>query len=167
MWLVSLKCGDTKTMRAISTLLLAFACCTLAQTVPSSARTELEKGVQAYNQAKYDDAVEHLRNAVDLDPELVSARLYLATAYAQQYVPGLNSPTNLQIAQAAISSYAHVLEHNPTRDQKLTGLRALAQLSLGMKKFETAKDYRRDIIRIASRDPEPYFSLAIIDWTQA
>ena len=45
------------------------------------ARDQLNKGVQAYKNAKYEDAIEHFKNAVELDPSLINARLYLATAY--------------------------------------------------------------------------------------
>ena len=43
------------------------------------ARDQLNKGVVAYKNAKYKDAIEHFKNAVDLDPNLTNARLYLAT----------------------------------------------------------------------------------------
>ena len=32
------------------------------------ARDQLNKGVQAYKNAKYEDAIEHFKNAVELDP---------------------------------------------------------------------------------------------------
>src|SRR5579872_3789000 len=52
------------------------------------ARDQLNKGVQAYKNAKFEEAINRFQNAVALDPSLLNARLYLATAYAQQYVPG-------------------------------------------------------------------------------
>ncbi|MBV9610563.1 MAG: hypothetical protein JO187_13460, partial [Acidobacteria bacterium] len=60
------------------------------------ARDQLNKGVQSYKNAKYEDAIEHFKNAVSLDPALLTARLYLATAYAQQYIPGADTPENNQ-----------------------------------------------------------------------
>ena len=45
------------------------------------ARDQLNKGVLAYKNAKYEDAIEHFKNAVELDHSLTNARLYLATAY--------------------------------------------------------------------------------------
>src|ERR1035437_7835868 len=73
------------------------------------ARDQLNKGVQAYKNAKYEDAIEHFKNAVELDPSLVTARLYLATAYAQQYVPGADSPDNNRFAEQAIDAFKQVL----------------------------------------------------------
>src|SRR5580700_3341429 len=50
------------------------------------ARDQLNKGVQAYKNTKYEAAIGYFQKAVDLDPSLINARLYLATAYAQQYI---------------------------------------------------------------------------------
>ena len=58
------------------------------------ARDQINKGVQSYKNAKYEEAIEHFKNAVQLDPSLINARLYLATAYMQQYIPGADSPEN-------------------------------------------------------------------------
>src|SRR5579875_4221250 len=69
------------------------------------ARDQLNKGVQAYRNAKYEDAIEHFKNAVELDPSLINARLYLATAYMGQYIPGGDSPENIKIGQQAIAAF--------------------------------------------------------------
>src|SRR5438270_10104189 len=55
------------------------------------ARDQLNKGVQAYKGGKYEDAIEKFKNAVALDPDLGVAKLYLATAYVGQYVPGVET----------------------------------------------------------------------------
>ncbi len=54
------------------------------------ARDQLNKGVQSYKNAKYEEAINHFQQAVSLDPSLLNARLYLATAFAQQYIPGVD-----------------------------------------------------------------------------
>ena len=59
--------------------------------VKLKARDLLNKGVVAYTDGKYDQAIEDFKQAKDLDPTLMNARLYLATAYATQYVPGAPS----------------------------------------------------------------------------
>jgi hypothetical protein len=51
-------------------------------------RDHLNKGVQAFKSAKYTQAVDHFKEAVQLDPNNPNARLYLATAYMSQYIPG-------------------------------------------------------------------------------
>src|SRR5208283_2030347 len=69
------------------------------------ARDHLNKGVQAYRNAQFQPAIMHFKEAVRLDPSLLNARLYLATAYAQQYVPGAESEDNIKTAQDAIDSF--------------------------------------------------------------
>jgi tetratricopeptide (TPR) repeat protein len=77
------------------------------------ARDQLNKGVQAYRSAKYPEAVEFFKRAIQLDPEFPTAKLYLATAYMMQYIPGAESPENLQMAQAAHDTFLEVLKANP------------------------------------------------------
>src|SRR5579862_8291444 len=83
------------------------------------ARDQLNKGVQSYKNAKFEDAIEHFKNAVELDPSLVTARLYLATAYAQQYIPGADSPDNNRYAEQAIDAFKQVLALNPPKEQQV------------------------------------------------
>src|ERR1700726_1861028 len=64
-------------------------------------RDHLNQGVSAFRNAKYNDAVEHFKQAIDLDPTNPNARLYLATAYMQQWIPGADSPENVQMARQA------------------------------------------------------------------
>jgi tetratricopeptide (TPR) repeat protein len=61
------------------------------------ARDNLNKGVEAYRDGKFDQAIEDFKQAKDLDPTLINARLYLATAYATQYIPGAPSDENVRI----------------------------------------------------------------------
>jgi tetratricopeptide (TPR) repeat protein len=130
------------------------------------ARSDLNKGVQAYKNAKYDQAISYFKDAVALDPGLVNARLYLATAYAQQFVPGVDSPDNNKNAEAAIDQYQHVLDLHPAREQQINSLKGIAYLYLQMKKFDQAKDYYRKALQLDPNDAELYYSIAVIDWTQ-
>ena len=74
------------------------------------ARDQLNKGVLAYKNAKYEEAINHFQQAVTLDPSLLNARLYLATAFAQQYIPGVDAEDNNRMGQNAIDQYSAVLE---------------------------------------------------------
>jgi hypothetical protein len=65
------------------------------------ARDKLNKGVQAYKAGQTDLAIEDFKTAKDLDPGLTNARLYLATAYSAQYIPGAPSPENIRNGQQA------------------------------------------------------------------
>ena len=128
------------------------------------ARDQLNKGVQAYKNAKYELAIEHFKNAVALDPRLLNARLYLATAYAQQYVPGADTPENNQTGQQAIEEYKKVLQADPGSTNSVKGI---ASLYFNMKKFDQAKEYHEKAKQLDPNDPEEYYSIGVIDWTQS
>ena len=129
------------------------------------ARDQLNKGVTAYKNAKYEEAIDHFQQSVALDPSLINAKMYLATAYAQQYIPGADTPDNNKMAEEAIKQYQSVLDMNPARDQKVNSAKGIAYLYLNMKKFDDAKKYYRMAADIDPNDPEPYYSVGVIDWT--
>src|SRR5271167_1990495 len=89
------------------------------------ARDQLNKGVQAYKSAKYEDAINHFQRAVQLDPTYPSAQLYLATAYAQSVVPDLQTPENLKHAQLAIDGFKKVYDRDPKDIGSIKGIAAL------------------------------------------
>jgi tetratricopeptide (TPR) repeat protein len=128
------------------------------------ARDQLNKGVASYKNARYEQAIEHFKNAVELDPSLQNAKIYLATAYLAQYIPGVDSPDNLQNANAAIDQYQAVLQQDP---KNVNSIKGIAYLYLQMKKFEDAKTYYHKAIDLDPNDPEAYYSIGVIDWTQA
>ncbi|MGZ4786991.1 MAG: tetratricopeptide repeat protein [Terriglobales bacterium] len=127
------------------------------------ARDQLNKGVQAYKNAKYEDAIEKFKNAVALDPSLSVAQLYLATAYANQYIPGAETPDNQRVGDQAIQAFKDVLAKDPSN---LTSAKGIASLYFQMKKFDLAKEYNRKALQIDPKDPESYYSIGVIDWTQ-
>src|SRR5438128_12240674 len=77
------------------------------------ARDQLTKGVQSYKRAKYEEAIDYFQQAVSLDPGLINARLYLATAYSQQYIAGADTEDNKRMAQQPTSEYKAVRESHP------------------------------------------------------
>ncbi|HEV2714856.1 MAG TPA: hypothetical protein VGU64_06290 [Terriglobales bacterium] len=131
------------------------------------ARDQLNKGVQSYKNGKYEDAIDHFQQAVSFDAGLVVARLYLVTAYAQQYIPGADTPDNNKMAEQAIEEYKHVIDANPGKEQKINSVKGIAYLYLQMKKFEDAKKYYHIASDLDPNDPEVYYSIGVIDWTQS
>jgi tetratricopeptide (TPR) repeat protein len=130
------------------------------------ARDQLNKGVTAYKNAKYEEAIDHFQQSVALDPTLINAKMYLATAFAQQYIPGADTPDNNKMAEQAIEQYQKVLDMaGAARDQKVNSAKGIAYLYLNMKKFDDAKKYYRMAGDLDPNDPEPYYSVGVIDWT--
>jgi tetratricopeptide (TPR) repeat protein len=125
------------------------------------ARDQLNKGVIAFRNAQFAQAVEHFQQAVSLDPSLITARLYLATAYAQQYVPGGESADNLKIGNQAIKSYEEVLQIDP---KNTNALGSIAQIYYEMKNFEKAKQYQLELMKLQPDNPDPYYWIGVLDW---
>jgi len=128
------------------------------------ARDHLNKGVSAFRNTQYQQAIVHFKTAVDLDPQLLNARLYLATAYRQQYIPGGDSPDNVQVGKQAIASFEDVLKMDPKNE---TAIASIAQTYYDMKDFDKAKDYQRRRLQVEPNNPEPYYWIGVIDWATA
>lgn len=124
---------------------------------------ELNLGVQAYKNARFQEARQHFERAIAADPGNVQAHLYLATAYAQQYIPGADVPANNAFAQKAIAQYQEVLRLDASSKNAAKGI---GYLYLQMKEFDKAKESYRRAVTIDPSDPEPYYSIGVIDWTQ-
>jgi len=156
------KSGRVLTVLAVLLVLFSAVGCSKLR-----ARDQLNKGVQAYKNAKYEDAIEHFKNAVELDPSLTNARLYLATAYMGQYIPGADSPDNNRYADEAIDTFKQVLALNPPKEQQIHSLKGIASMYFQQKKFDQAQEYYKKIGELDPNDPETYYSLAVIDWMEA
>jgi tetratricopeptide (TPR) repeat protein len=146
-------------LAAMMALLLATTGCTKLR-----ARDQLNKGVQAYKANKFEQAITHFQNSIQLDPSLNVAKLYLATACAAQYVPGGDSAENVRNAECALDNFKKVLETDP---KNVLSLKGIASLYLNMKKFEEAKEWNRKAIEVDPSDQDNYYSVAVIDWTQS
>jgi tetratricopeptide (TPR) repeat protein len=148
----------TAVLAMVSIALLAAGCQKL------KARDQLNKGVQAYRNAKYPEAVDFFKRAIQLDPDFPTAKLYLGTAYMMQYIPGAESPENLQMAQAALDTFMDVLKQNP-RDT--VAIASIASLYFNQKKFDEARDWNRKLIEVDPKNKEALYTLGVIAWTKA
>ena len=135
------------------------------------ARDLLNKGVQSFKNGQYDAAVEDFKQAKDLDPSLLNARLYLATAYASQYIPGAPSEQNRNIGKQAVQEFKDILGTNPDNLSAIDGIGSILFQMAGTpyepKLFEESKTYHQKHIQLKPEDPEPYYWIGVIDWTLA
>lgn len=135
------------------------------------ARDLLNKGVQSFKNAQFDAAVENFKEAKELDPDLLNARLYLATAYASQYIPGAPSDENMRHGNEAIAEYRGVLEKDANNLSAIDGLASIMYQMAGQpfdpKKFEESKRFHEQHIALKPQDPQPYYSVGVIDWALA
>jgi tetratricopeptide (TPR) repeat protein len=162
------KIGWAGLVLSVCLMLAASGCSQL------KARDQLNKGVSAYRGGQYQTSVEHFKRAVEFDPELINARLYLATAYSIQYVPGADTDENLRMGELAIEEFENVLATDPNNLNSIIGI---AQLYFNMKRMDEAKEFRRRQISIAPSNPEElaeeelaelagaYYAIGVVDWT--
>jgi len=125
------------------------------------ARDQLNKGVAAFRNAQFQTAIMHFKTAVGLDPTLLNAKLYLATAYFNQYIPSGESPENLKIAQQAIDAFEDVLKSDPNNSNAIA---SIAQIYYYEKNFDKSKEYQRRLLQADPNNPVPYYWIGVLDW---
>src|ERR1700752_2131798 len=110
------------------------------------ARDLLNKGGTAYKAGQSAAAIENFKKARELDPTLMNARLFLATAYASLYIPGAPSAENKARGEQAIKEFKEVLDIDPNNLSAIDGIGSLLYNMAGtppvdVKGFEEAKSY--------------------------
>ena len=149
-------------------LVLAFAASGCSKL---KARDLLNKGVTAFKNGQSDAAIEYFKQSKETDPELLNARLYLATAYASLYIPGAPSQENLARGNQAVAEFKEVLDKDPNNLSAIDGIGSILFQMGGQpfdpKKFEESKTYHQKHIQLKPDDPEPYYWIGVIDWTLA
>lgn len=129
-----------------------------------AARDQLNKGVDAYKAARYEEAIGHFQKATELDPSLPMAKSYLATALAQNVIPGSDTPDNLKNAQQAISIFQEVLAKDPN---DVNSIKQIAAIYFSVNKLNDAKDWQKKVLAVDAKDPEAAYTIGVIDWTLA
>lgn len=152
----------TKLMLAlVAVLAVSAAGCAKLQ-----ARDNLNKGVRAFRDAHYENAVKYFQQAVQLDPDLTTAQIYLATAYAQQYVPGARGEDNEKTAQMAIQTFEKVLKSDPNNVNAVAGLASI-YYNLGQNdktQIQKSRDYYVKWAQLDATNPTPLYTIGVLDW---
>ncbi len=128
-----------------------------------AARDQLNKGVDAYKSAHYDEAIEHFQKATELDPNLPMAKTYLATALAQNVVPGMTTPENLKNANQAIDIFKRFWRPNPN---DVNSMKQIAGIYFSINQLEDAKSWQKKVLAVDPKDPEAAYTIGVIDWTE-
>jgi tetratricopeptide (TPR) repeat protein len=154
-------------MKSGSQWVLAFLFCALIRTQAQSYGSELQWGVDAYKAGYYEMAIQHFQKAMELDPTQTTPHVYLATTYAGQYIPGLQTEDNLRFAEEAIEQYKFVLDSEVDPKSKITSAKGIAYLYLNMKKLDEAGNYYSKASYLDPKDAENFYYMGVIDWMQA
>ena len=126
-----------------------------------NARDNMNKGVGAYSSSNYTAAVDYFSTALELDPEVPNAELYLALSYAGQFIPGFPTPENNVFAELAIATYQSVLDKAPRNTTAIAGLAAIYQ---GQDDLEGAREYYLLQAEISPENPVAHYSVGSINW---
>jgi tetratricopeptide (TPR) repeat protein len=129
-----------------------------------AARDQLNKGVEAYKSQRYEEAIGHFQKATQLDPSLPMAKTYLATALAQNVVPGLDTPENIRNANQAIGIFQEVLDKDPS---DVNSLKQIGGIYYSIKKLDDAKAWQKKVLTVDPKDPEAAYWVGMIDFTEA
>ena len=142
-------------------------------------RDHINQGIAAFKVNRFAEAVEHFKLAIQLDPGNPNPRLYLATAYMQQWIPGADSPENVRMSTQAKEEFLKVLETDPNEKTALASLASLAYnqaASLPTDKklamFDEAAQWYHKLIDVDQAKPEgsfskeAYYSLGVIAWAK-
>lgn len=161
-------------MRRLLLVVLIFACALFAQSAdePADAPGWINRGMQAFKSAKYDEAITAFQRAVDLDGSNLNAHLYLATSYFVQYIPGAVSPENVAYADKARAEFEKVLAADPNNKTAILYLASIAYQSAAgavdlqekFRRLDEARSWYQKLVAIDPRDKEGWYSLGVIDW---
>ena len=144
----------------------ATAGCTLVNKI--RAKNELNETAKSYKEGRFEEAEQHAKRALQLDPTNQTAPIFIARVIHQQYKPGVDQPDNIQRARDAIAAYQRVLE-KPANDQQVE--EAYKAISVLYSAIKDDTDLRAWIMKRATDTSQPnekraeaYAILAGKDW---
>ena len=125
------------------------------------ARDNVNKGVRAFGASNYSEAVEYFGLAVEFDPELTNAELYLGMAYLQQFIPNAVGEENQRHADMAVQTFQSVLGKEPENTIAISGLASIYQ---NMNQLDLARENYLRQTEIAPDDPVAHYSVGSLNW---
>lgn len=141
----------------------AGAGCTLINKV--RAKNELNETARAYREGHFEEAEQHARRALSLDPTNKTARIFIARVIHQQYKPGVDTPDNVQKARDAIEAYKRILEIDPNNEEAYKAISVLyAAIKDEAKLREWILARANDSNMTNEKRAEAYAILAGKDW---
>ena len=159
-----MKLSQTRVaMVGLALLITSSSGCSVVNKIRS--KNELNETARAYKDGRFEEAEQHARRALDLDPNNKTAPIFIARTIHSQYKPGIDSPENKQKAQAAIEAYQKILQNDPTNEE---GYKAVAALYGAIKDDQKLRDWiaqrANDTNLPAEKRAEAMAILAGKDW---
>lgn len=130
------------------------------------ARDALNKGVRAFTEQKYEEAAGFFAEAIEQDPDFGVARMYLATTFTQQFVPGSPDPKSNEMGEKAIAIFKEVVEREKERPN-INAMLSIASLYYQMKRYDESKDWCARIQQADPQNAEALYRVAVIDFDES
>jgi len=129
------------------------------------AKSELNDSAQAYREGHIEEAEQHAKRALYLDPDNPTAPIFVARIIHQQYKQGVDTPENIAKAKEAIEAYKHVLQRDKSNEEAYKAISVLYA-------FTKDEQHLRDWIMARANDSsmsnekraEAYAILSGKDW---
>jgi len=148
---------------SLALLVAATGGCSLVNKI--RAKNELNETARAYKAGQFEEAEQHAKRALYLDPKNPTAPIFIARVIHQQYKPGVDTPDNIQRAKDAIDAYQRVLQTDPNNEE------AYKAISVLYAAIKDEADLRAWIMKRANDSNQPsekraeaYAILAGKDW---
>jgi tetratricopeptide (TPR) repeat protein len=126
-------------------------------------RDALNKGVKAFTEQKFGEAATFFEQAIEMDPTFEVARMYLATAYTSQFIPGSPDPASLEMATKAIATFEDVVKA-ATVTPNYNAMLSIASLYYQLGKPDDSKDWCNRILKLDPNNAEAFYRIAVIDY---
>ena len=125
------------------------------------ARDALNNGVKAFMEQKYEEAAKLFEESIRLDPEFQVAKMYLATTYTSQFVPGSPDPKSQENADKAVATFKSIVDEDPGN---INAMISIASLYYQMQKYDESKQWCRKIQAVDANNAESLYRIAVIDY---
>jgi tetratricopeptide (TPR) repeat protein len=129
------------------------------------ARDALNKGVKAFTEQKFNEAAKFFEQAIEMDQTFEVARMYLATSYTSQFIPGSPDPASLEMANKAIATFEEVVKAAETTGiPNYNAMLSIASLYYQLGKTDDSKNWCNRILKQDPNNAEAYYRIAVIDY---
>src|SRR6185503_13978425 len=158
-----MKLSQTRIAIVLAVLVVTSSGCGIVNRI--RAKNELNEAARTYREGHFDEAEQHSRRALELDPDSKTARSFIARTIHAQYRPGVQAPENVAKANQAIEAYQQILQKDPKNEE---AYKAIAYLYGATKEEDKLRSWisarANDTSVDAEKRAEAYIVLASKDW---
>src|SRR5512143_1553111 len=142
-------------------LIAALPLCGCGFVTKLRARDSLNKGVKAFTEQKYEEAAKYFEESIRLDPEFEIARMYLATTYTSQFVPGSPDPKSQEMAEKAIATLQDGIDKAKDKSKpNINAMLSIASLYYQLKKYDESKAWCAKLEQVDPSNAEALYRVA-------